>query len=108
MIEIHGIIIVVRPIFHGNNKYYPQVFIDEYNMINIKILYCVRIDVSEGIVCNKTSKSWERNICHHWYFLNKKCKFQPYVLNRCHDLLMMYINLGYIAIIKIEKCWLSL
>ena len=57
MIEIHGIIIVVRPIFHGNNKYYPQVFIDEYNMINIKILYCVRIDVSEGIVCNKTSKS---------------------------------------------------
>ena len=57
MIEIHGMIIVVRAIFHGNNKYYPQVFIDEYNMINIKILYFVRIDFSEGIVCNKTSKS---------------------------------------------------
>ena len=57
MIEIHGIMIVVRAIFHGNNKYYPQVFIDEYNMINIKILYFVIIDFSEGIVCNKTSKS---------------------------------------------------
>ena len=57
MIEIYGMIIIVRVSFHGNNKYYPQVFIDKYNMINIKILYCDRIDVSEGIVCNKTSKS---------------------------------------------------
>ena len=56
MIEIHGMIIVVRATFHGNNKYYPQVFLDEYNMTNTKILYCDRIDVYEGIVCNKTSK----------------------------------------------------
>ena len=30
MIEIPSIIIVVRAIFHENNKYYPQVFLDEY------------------------------------------------------------------------------
>ena len=29
MIEIPSMIIVVRAVFHENNKYYPQVFIDE-------------------------------------------------------------------------------
>ena len=29
-IETPNIIIVVRAVFHENNKYYPQVFISEY------------------------------------------------------------------------------
>ena len=29
MIEIHNTTIVVRVDFHENNKYYPQVFLDE-------------------------------------------------------------------------------
>ena len=29
MIEIHSMIIVVRAVFYKNNKYYPQVFLDE-------------------------------------------------------------------------------
>ena len=28
-IEICSLIIVVRAVFHENNKYYPQVFLDE-------------------------------------------------------------------------------
>ena len=28
-IEIHSMIIVARVVFHKNNKYYPQVFLDE-------------------------------------------------------------------------------
>ena len=28
-IEIHSIILVVRAVFHENNKHYPQVFLDE-------------------------------------------------------------------------------
>ena len=28
-IEVHSMIIVVRPAFHKNNKYYPQVFLDK-------------------------------------------------------------------------------
>ena len=28
--EIHSMIITVRAVFHENNKYYPQVFLDEY------------------------------------------------------------------------------
>ena len=28
-IETHGMIVVFRAIFHENNKYHPQVFLDE-------------------------------------------------------------------------------
>ena len=34
-------------------------------MNNMKMLYFNRIDVSEGIDVNKTSKSKECNICHY-------------------------------------------
>ena len=45
----------------------------------------------------------ECNICDYWYFLNKGLKFQPYVCSRCHDLLMISMNLNDIAILKIRN-----
>ena len=66
------------------------------------MLYYDRIEVSEGIDVNKTSASKECDICHYWYFLNYSFKFQPNVYNRCHDLLMMSINLSNIAILNIK------
>ena len=71
-------------------------------MNNIKILYFYRIDVSEEIDVNKTSVSKESDICHYWYFLNKGFKFKLYVCNRCHDLLMMSMNLSDISILNIK------
>ena len=71
-------------------------------MNNIKLLYDDRIDVSEGIDINKKSASKKCDICHYRYFLNKEFKFQPYVCKRCHDLLMMSINLRDIAILSIQ------
>ena len=65
---------------------------------NIKILYCDRTDVSDGIDINKGSASKECDICHYWYFLNYSFKFQQNACNRCHDLLTMSINLSDIAI----------
>ena len=59
-----------------------------------------RIDVSEGIDVNKTSASKECDICRYWYFLNYSFKFQSNVYNRCHDLLIMSINLSDIAILN--------
>ena len=38
----------------------------------------------------------------YWYFLNKGFKFQPYVCNRCHDLLMMSMNLSDISVLNIK------
>ena len=66
------------------------------------MLHCDRIDVSEGIDVNKTSASKECDVCHYWYFLNYSFKFQPNVCNRCHDLLMMSMNLSDIAILNIK------
>ena len=62
------------------------------------MLYFDRIDVSEGIDVNKTSASKDYDICHYWYFLNYSFKFQTNACNRCHDLLMMSMNLRDIAI----------
>ena len=67
------------------------------------MLYYDRIEVSEEIDINKTSASKECDICHYWYFLNKGFKFQTYVSNSCHDLLMMSMNFCYIAILKIKN-----
>ena len=67
------------------------------------MLYYHRIDVSEEIDICKTSASKECNIFHYWYILNKGFKFQTYENNRCHDLLMMSVNLSDIAILKIEN-----
>ena len=66
------------------------------------MLYYDRIDISEGINYNKTSASKECNIFHYWYFLNYNFKFQSNVCNRCHDLLMMSINLSGIGILNIK------
>ena len=45
------------------------------------MLYCDRIDVSEGIDVNKTRELKGCDNCHYWYFLNKGFKFQPNVWN---------------------------
>ena len=58
--------------------------------------------LAEQIDVNKTSASKECDVCHYWYFLNYIFKLQPNVYNRCHDLLMMSINLSKIAILNIK------
>ena len=55
------------------------------------------IEVSEEINVNKTSASKACDTCHYCYFLYYSFKFQPNVCNRCHDLLMMSMNLCDIA-----------
>ena len=72
-------------------------------MNNIKMLYFVRIDVSEGIDVNKVSASNECDICHYLYFLNFSFRFQPNVCNRCHELLVMPMNLTDISILNIKS-----
>ena len=100
--EIPTITIVVRAVFHENNEYYPRIFLDEclYKLKNL--LYYDRIDSSEGTDVNKTSGSKECDICRYWYFLNYSFKFQPNVCNRCHDLLMISMNLSDIAVLNLQ------
>ena len=64
------------------------------------MIYYGRNDASYGIDVNETSAPKECDVCHYWYFLNYK--FQSNVCNRCHDLLMMSVNLSDIAILNIK------
>ena len=66
------------------------------------MLYFDRNDVSEGIDVNTTSASKEYDTCHYWYFLNYSFKFQLHVCNRCHDLLIISMNISNIAILNIK------
>ena len=78
----------------------------------IKLSYYDGIDVFEGSDVNKTSPSKEWDVCHYWYFLNYSFNFQSNICNKCHDLLMMSINLSDIAILNIKgydyRCIISL
>ena len=71
-------------------------------MNNIKMLYYDRIDSSEGIDFNKTSKSKEYDICNYSYILSKRFESQTYICNRCHDLLMMSMSLNDITVLSIR------
>ena len=68
------------------------------------MLYCDRIGAPGGINFNKTSASKECDICHYWYFLDKRFRFQPCICKKCHDVLMMSMNHSIdIAILNINS-----
>ena len=73
------------------------------NLCILQMLYFDRINVSEGTDINKTSASKECDISHYQYFLNKGFKFQSYICNKFHDLLMMSMNLSDVAILNIKS-----
>ena len=61
-----------------------------------------RIDSSEGIDINKTNASKECDICHYWYFLDRRFKYEPYLCNVCHDLMQKAINFNDVAIVSVK------
>ena len=66
------------------------------------MLQYIRIDVSEGIVINKTSASKECMLCHYWYFKNVGYKSQPYVCNCCHAVSVMAYELKKDATLNVK------
>ena len=65
------------------------------------MLYYDRIDLCEVIDVSKTSSLKECNICDYWYFLVKGLKFQAYVYDGCHDVLMISMSFSHFAILNI-------
>ena len=61
-----------------------------------------RIYVSAGIDITKMKALTEYSSWHYWYFLDKEFKFQPYICNGCHDMLMLSMSLSNIAILSIN------
>ena len=61
-----------------------------------------RIDISEGIDPNGSNKSKQCDICHYWYFLDKKFNYVPYLCNGRHDLMQKAINVNVGALVSIK------
>ena len=67
------------------------------------MLYYERISVFEETDGSKTSASIECDVCHYSHFLDKGFKFPQNVVNWCHAVLMMFVNLGGISRLKIQN-----
>ena len=61
-----------------------------------------RIDISEGIVVDKTNLSKECAICHYWYFKDISFKYEPYLCNGCHDLMQKAMSFNDVAIVYVN------
>ena len=62
-----------------------------------------RIDISEGIVVDKTNESKECMLCHYWYFLNKNFSYGPYLCDGCYNIMQKTNDSKNIAIARVKK-----
>ena len=107
-VTFHNVIILIKLVLNKDkNTYYYNIFLEKasHEFMNLRKNKFtnkeVRIDV------NKTSTSKECYIFHYWYFLNKGFKFQSYVCNRFHDLVMMSMNLSDNAIQMLKVLFIA-
>ena len=61
-----------------------------------------RIDISEGLVVNKTNLSKECDICHYYYLKDIGFKYEPYPCNGCHDLMQKAMSFNNVAIVNVK------
>ena len=62
-----------------------------------------KIDISEDIDINKTSKSKEYILCHYWYFLDKNFSHGPYLCDSCYNIMQKSNNFKNIAIVHVRE-----
>ena len=67
------------------------------------MLYCNRIDVSEGIDVDKTNESSKCIILNYFYFRKVNFRFQPKVCDGCHDLMQKVMSFNDVAILYIKR-----
>ena len=85
-------------IFSDLRKKLFQYNILTWLLLNVKVLYCNKINVPI-----KSNKSKQCMICHYWYFLDDNYKYEPLVCNGCHDVSMMAYELENVAILNIKS-----
>ena len=64
-------------------------------------MYYDRINGSEGIDINKSSRLKKCMLCYYWYFLDASYRYEPEVCNGCLDISMMVYELKSSAILNI-------
>ena len=66
------------------------------------MLYYDIIDISKITDLAKSNNSKKCMICHYWFF-NRRFKFQDSVCNGCHVLTILSVNVSDIAVITIKN-----
>ena len=61
-----------------------------------------KINILEGIDINQTCASKECMFCHYQHFKDAGYKSEPYVCEKCHDVLMTAYQLKNIAILSVK------
>ena len=67
------------------------------------MLKCDKIDITEGIDLDKTSKSKECMFFDYWYYLNKSFSYGPFTCDGCYNIVQKSIDFKDIAIIYLKK-----
>ena len=65
------------------------------------MLYCNKIDISEGFDHLKSNRSKKCMICHYWVF-NHGFKYQDFVCNVCYDLTVLSLNMSDVVIVTVK------
>ena len=62
-----------------------------------------KIDISESVDINKTNKSKECMLCHHWCILDKNFSNGPYLSDGCYNIMQKSIDPKNIAIAHVRE-----
>ena len=92
-VDIHLATIIIRAIFIHNDKYYPQLFLDDG----------LHKYFSGGIDVDMSDKSEECMLCHYWYFLDKNFSYGPYLCDKCYNMIQKCNKLKNIAISRVKE-----
>ena len=97
-IEIPIVTIVVTAVFHENDKYNPQFFLDECLCKKWKWYAMTELTLLKELMLIEQVHQKSVMFVVIGPFFNYNFKFQPNVCYRCHDLLMIYVNVSDISI----------
>ena len=67
------------------------------------MLVCERIDISDRIDVDMSSKSKGYMLCHYWYFLSKNFSYGPYLCDGCYSIMQKSNKFKNIAIVHVKK-----
>ena len=59
-----------------------------------------KVDITEGIDLDKTSKSRECMFCYYWYYLNKNFSYAPFTCDGCYNIVQRSTDFTNIAIVR--------
>ena len=96
------LVIIIGCVLKEGETLYPQIYLDDCLYESVYMLEYNRIDISEGIDINKTSKSKEYKICHYWYFKDVGFKYEPHLCNVCHGLMQKTVSSNNIGIVYVK------